>query len=221
MTVLLLIVAAFASAVAAASAYADSALLAVEDDEPPSSAADLIARREALHRALVFGRIVAQLLAGAAVSMALWTSGWVPARYLVPLVVSLGVVAVILSEVAAREAGDAAALDGVRRTRTLIEGVETLCAPVVAFGRWADRLLEQWLPATRSADEAQREDAVERFRDVVAAGVEAEGGDGVLVHGVFSLAETRVGDIMVPRVDIVGIDEDTPWSEVADRIRSA
>ncbi len=221
MTVLLLIVAAFASAVAAASAYADSALLAVEDDEPPSKVADLIARREALHRALVFGRIVAQLLAGAAVSMALWTSGWVPARYLVPLVVSLGVVAVILSEVAAREAGDAAALDGVRRTRTLIEGVETLCAPVVAFGRWADRLLEQWLPATRSADEAQREDAVERFRDVVAAGVEAEGGDGVLVHGVFSLAETRVGEIMVPRVDIVGIDEDTPWSEVADRIRSA
>lgn len=221
MTVLLLVVAVFASVVAAASAYADSALLAVEDDEPPSSVADLVARREALHRALVFGRIMAQLMAGAAVSMALWTSGWVPARYLVPLVVSLGVVAVILSEVAAREAGDAAALDGVRRTRTLIEGIETLCAPVVAFGRWADWLLEQWLPATRTADEAQREDAVERFRNVVAAGVEAEGGDGVLVHGVFSLAETRVGEIMVPRVDIVGIDEDTPWSEVADRIRSA
>ncbi|MDQ8157675.1 MAG: hemolysin family protein, partial [Gemmatimonadota bacterium] len=197
------------------------ALLAIEDDEPPSDIADLVARREALHRALVFGRIVAQLVAGAAVAIALWTSGWVPARYLVPLVVGLGVVVVIVSEVSAREAGDLAGAAGVRRVRSLIEGVEALCAPVVAFGRWGDRLLEQWMPTTRVADEAQREDAVERFRDVVAAGVEAEGGDGVLVHGVFSLAETRVAEIMVPRVDIVGIDQETPWSEVADRIRSA
>ncbi|MBM3956410.1 MAG: CBS domain-containing protein, partial [Planctomycetes bacterium] len=46
-------------------------------------------------------------------------------------------------------------------------------------------------------------------------------GDRVLVHGVFSLRDTRVDAIMIPRVDIVGIELDTPWSEVADRVRSA
>ena len=88
MTLLLLVAAVLGSTVAAACAYADSALLAVEDDEPPSSLTALVARREAAHRALVFGRILAQLVAGATVAMALWTSGWVPARYLVPVVVA-------------------------------------------------------------------------------------------------------------------------------------
>ncbi|HEY4130652.1 MAG TPA: hemolysin family protein, partial [Gemmatimonadaceae bacterium] len=41
------------------------------------------------------------------------------------------------------------------------------------------------------------------------------------IHGVFSLGETEVHEIMVPRVDIVGIDEVTPWSEVLDRVRSS
>jgi CBS domain containing-hemolysin-like protein len=38
---------------------------------------------------------------------------------------------------------------------------------------------------------------------------------------VFSLGETEVHEIMVPRVDIVGIEDVTPWSEVLDRIRSS
>ena len=38
---------------------------------------------------------------------------------------------------------------------------------------------------------------------------------------MFSLGETEVQEIMVPRVDIVGIDATTPWSEVLDRVRSS
>jgi CBS domain containing-hemolysin-like protein len=38
---------------------------------------------------------------------------------------------------------------------------------------------------------------------------------------VFSLGDTKVASIMVPRVDIVGLEQDTPWSEVVDRVRSA
>ena len=38
---------------------------------------------------------------------------------------------------------------------------------------------------------------------------------------MFSLGETEVQEIMVPRVDIVGIEEATHWSEVLDRIRSS
>src|SRR5207247_2477803 len=42
-----------------------------------------------------------------------------------------------------------------------------------------------------------------------------------LIHGVFSMGDTEVQEIMVPRVDIVGIDSATPWSEVLDRVRSS
>ncbi|MEK0431127.1 MAG: hypothetical protein RL139_931 [Gemmatimonadota bacterium] len=210
-----------ATLLAAICAYADSALLGLDEDEPPSSAvAALLARREGAHRALAFGRILAQLLAGAATAMALLTSGWVPARYLTPVVVGFGVALVVLSEVAAREAGDAAGAAGLARTLGVIGAVEVVCAPVVAFGRWADRFLDALLPQSPE-DEDRREDAVERFRAVVAAEAEAEGGERVLVHGVFALGDTQVHEIMVPRVDIVGLALDTPWSEVADRIRSA
>jgi CBS domain containing-hemolysin-like protein len=36
-----------------------------------------------------------------------------------------------------------------------------------------------------------------------------------------SLAETEVVEVMVPRVDIVGIERSTPWSEAVDRVRSS
>ncbi len=42
-----------------------------------------------------------------------------------------------------------------------------------------------------------------------------------LIHGVFTLGQTEVHEIMVPRVDIVGIEATTPWSEVVDRFRSS
>ncbi|MCE7960447.1 MAG: HlyC/CorC family transporter, partial [Acidobacteria bacterium ACB2] len=101
-----------------------------------------------------------------------------------------------------------------------VEAVEVVLQPVVAFGAWADAALHRILPPP-PLDEADREDAVERFREVVAAEVEAEGAGEVMLHGVFSLGDTQVHEIMVPRVDIVGIELETPWSEVVDRVRSA
>ena len=222
MSLLLAVLAVVATTLAAACAYADSALLALDEDEPPSlpAVAALLARREAAHRALAFGRIVAQLVAGAVTTMAVLSWGGVPARLLAPVVVAFGVALVALSEVAAREAGDAGGAEGLARLLGVVTAVEVLGAPVVAFGRWGDRFLDTVLPATADEDERQ-DDAVERFRAVVAAEAEAEGGERPLVHGVFALGETQVHEVMVPRVDIVGLERETPWSEVADRIRSA
>jgi CBS domain containing-hemolysin-like protein len=42
-----------------------------------------------------------------------------------------------------------------------------------------------------------------------------------LLTGVFALGDTQVKEIMVPRVDIVGVERDAPWSEVVARVRSA
>jgi putative hemolysin len=211
-----------AALVAALCAFADGALLGIEEDEPPADrrVASLLGRRERTHRALAFARIVAQLLAGAAASASLLLSGWVPAALLAPVVVLAGVALVVLSEVAARAAGDALGARGLRPLMPMVEGVELLFHPVVVFGGWADALLHRLLPPP-PLDEADREDAVERFREVVAAETEVEAEGEVLLHGVFSLGDTQVHEIMVPRVDIVGVELGTAWSEVVDRVRSA
>ena len=212
-----------AAIVAALCAFADGALLSVDDDEPPSNprVRALLGRREIAHRALAFTRIVAQLLAGTAASMSLLLSGWVPAPLLAPVVVLAGIVLVILTEVAARAAGVAAGERGVEMLWSGIAFSEAACRPIIVFGSWTDRLLHRLLPPT-PLDESDRDDAVERFREVVAAEVDIDdAGQQVLLHGVFSLGETQVHEIMVPRVAIVGLEGETPWSEVVDRVRSA
>ena len=210
-------------ALAALCAYADGALLALEDDEPPSSVlvADMLARRELVHRALAFGRIVGQLLAGGAVAVALRMAG-LPADDVTIVVFSAGILVVAVAEIVARTAGDLAGASGVTRCAGWIHGIEQLLAPVVFFGARLDAALLAWLPI-REPDAHAREEHLEQFREVVAAEAEAEPDSpaSVLLHGVFSLGETTVQAIMVPRVDIVGIERGTPWSEVVDKIRSA
>jgi putative hemolysin len=203
-------------------AFADGALLGIDEDEPISDTriGALRQRREKAHRALAFARIIAQLIAGAASSVALLASGWVPAALLSPLVVAAGIALVGIAEVGARAAGDASGQRGLLAILPVVDAVEVVCAPVVAFGAWADAALHRVLPPP-ALDEADREDAVERFREVVAIEVDQDPRGEVLLHGVFSLGDTRVQEIMIPRVDIVGLERDTPWSEVADRVRSA
>ena len=222
MTIALVAFALGAALVAALCVFADGALLGLEDDEPPSDArvGALLARRERVHRALAFGRIVAQLLAGAATSVALLESRWVPTPWLAPVIVLAGIALVILSESAARSAGDAAGARGLVAVMSVVGFVEAFSAPVVSLSAWGERMLNSVLPPP-PPDEDDREDAVERFREVVAAETEVEGAGEVMLHGVFSLGDTRVHEIMVPRVDIVGIERETHWSEVADRVRSA
>lgn len=224
MTVATAILALGAALVAALCAYADSALLSLDEDEPPPEprVRALLERREGAHRALAFGRILAQLVAGGAtaVALGLLAQGWGAAAYLTPLIVVSGIAVVILAEVFARAAGDAAGTRGLVSLVHLVHFVESVCAPVVLVGVWLERAIDTVLPPP-PPDEGDREDAVERFREVVAAEAEVEGSREVMLHGVFSLGDTRVHEIMVPRVDIVGIERDTSWSEVADRVRSA
>ena len=98
-----------AALVAALCVFADGALLGLDEEEPPSDprVRALLSRREHAHRALAFGRILAQLLAGTATSVALLSSRWVPAPYVAPVIVLAGIALVILSESAARAAGAA------------------------------------------------------------------------------------------------------------------
>jgi CBS domain containing-hemolysin-like protein len=221
-TVLAGFIALAAATLAALCAFADGALLGLDADEPPSDARTraLLERRERAHRALAFGRIVAQLLSGAATTVALLATGWLPAAWATPGVVVAGIALLGITEVGARAAGDVAGARGLARVGGVVEAVEWLGAPVVTFGQWADDALMALLPPP-TPDDDDHDDAVERFREVVAAEADVTPQEEVLIHGVFSLGDTKVASIMVPRVDIVGLEQDTPWSEVVDRVRSA
>ncbi len=222
MILLATLVAVAAATLAALCAFADGALLGLDADEPPSDARSraLLERRERAHRALAFGRIVAQLVSGAATTVALLATQWLPAAWATPGVVVAGIALLGITEVGARAAGDFAGARGLAAVGAVVEAVEWICAPVVTFGQWADDALLALLPQPKP-DADDHDDAVERFRQVVAAEADVTPQEEVLIHGVFSLGDTKVSSIMVPRVDIVGIEQDTPWSEVVDRVRSA
>ena len=221
MTFFVIVFAGFAALGSALCAFADGALLALDEDDPPAMPAvrTLLARREKAHRALAFGRIVTQLLAGAGAAAALKSSG-IPAAQIAPLVIGVGVLVVIITESAARTAGDALGALAIERLALVISAVEHLLKPMVTFGTWVDHLLLRLLP-TPVPDDDDRETSLEQFREVVTSEAEATREEAVLLRGVFSLGDTRVQEIMVPRVDIVGIEQDTEWSEVVDKVRSA
>jgi putative hemolysin len=101
-----------------------------------------------------------------------------------------------------------------------MRALATALRPAVALGAGLDRALQTIIPSN-SANESDRETSTEQFREVVAAEADVSSAEEELIHGVFSLGETEVHEIMVPRVDIVGIDATTPWSEVLDRVRSS
>ncbi len=203
---------------AALCAVTDGALLTIDEDEVPAgdAVAALIEAREATHRALAFGRILFQLGAGAALAIALRPN----ASVILALVIAT--VAIAVSESGARALGDLLAIRALRRLRVVARAAVITLRPVVAVGAWCDRVLLAVLP--RRADGDAREADVERFREVVAAEVaDAEPGatSQQLLTGVFALGDTQVKEIMIPRVDIVGVERDAPWAEVVARVRSA
>lgn len=219
MTAVLFVVALGSALAAAFCAFADGALLALEEDEPPASprAAALLVRRERAHRAVAFGRMLALLLAGAAASVAVRTVA-LPAAVVTPVVIALGIVVIVLAEVAARSAGDELGALALERIAPAVIGIEGVLRPVVFFGQWCDRFLLELLPP-RAPNALDREESIEQFREVVAA--DATPAEAVMLKGVFSLGDTTVREIMVPRVDIVGVEKHTSWSELVDRVRSA
>ncbi len=211
-----------ASAGAAACAYADGALLAVDDDLPVSSGTvrDMVARRDRIHRALAFARIALQLTAGAGFGVALASTNGLA---VIPLLLAAlaGITLVVLSETTARDVGEHDAGAGVLRARWMIELLERGLAPVVTLGSWFEAMLQRWIPASAASVEERREESIEQFRQVVATEADVGVRSATLLTGVFALGDTSVGEVMTPRVDMVGIEQDAPWTEVIDRVRSS
>jgi len=222
MSTLSLIVAAGAVTLAGLAAAADGALLGGDaDPEPSPPIVGQLRKRERAHRALALARVLAHLVAGAAVVHWLVIEPRDGLRGAV-LALAAALVIVIIVEGVCRSIGFVTAPRIAVALAPLTDALDVLLWPVLRVGVALDRLFERVLPAPSLEERAeQREEATEQFRQVVAAEADVSRDEQALLHGVFSLADTAVREVMVPRVDIVGIEQTTHWNEVVDRVRSS
>ena len=214
-----------AAALAALCAAGDAALLAVDPDEPPSRdvLARLVRQRERVHRALIVARTLLHLVVGAAAVLALRLEAR-PLAIAVLLVLVVALVTVALTESLAHAAGDGISIDGLARIAPVLSAVTFLLSPVVSLWEELGERLRRLLPPADEDGEESQVEAGELRHLVTGTGAESAATPPRgqhLLHGVFSLGEIEVKDIMVPRVDIVGIEWDTPWSEVLARVRAS
>jgi putative hemolysin len=219
-TLIATIIALSSSLLAALFAAADGALLALDagDATLSPSLRSLAERRERPHRALAFARILAHLVAGCAAASALRFSDRSLGVSLL-IAVPVALVAVLVSESIARSIGDATSAGTLERLAPVVRAVERVLAPVVLVGTWLDNILQSLIPP--SPVEEDREATAEQFRQIVAAEADVTDAEETIIHGVFSLGDTAVHEVMVPRVNLVGIERTTPWSDVLARVRSS
>ena len=219
-TAIAILIAIAASGLAAVFAAADGALLALDDAAARlnPSLRSLADRRERPHRALAFARILAHLVAGCAVATALRFSDRSLGTSLL-IAVPVALIAVLLSESIARSIGDALSGPSLQRLAPVVRSVERVLSPVVLVGAWLDNILQSVIP--RTPVEEDREATAEQFRQIVAAEADVTDQEETILHGVFSLGDTSVHEVMLPRVNIVGIERTTPWADVLARVRSS
>jgi len=219
-TIIALLFITFGALLATLCATADGALLSLHpEDRLPPTVAELRSRRERIHRALAFARVLGQLAAGVGVAMLLLrfpASGWLTALVIIVTAFLL----VGLSESIAGSVGDARAVEVASRLTRLVVALEGVLSPVVVLGEGIDRALNSLLPRPPQ-DEEDREAIAEQFKAVVAAEAEVPPDEQVLLNGVFRLAQTEVHEIMVPRIDLVAIDHSYTWREVVDHVRAS
>ncbi len=222
MSIIPMLVAGGALTIAALAAAADGALLGGDPDpEPAPPVVGILRRSEHAHRALSLSRVLAHLIAGAALARAMNIERADGVRGAL-LAMAVALLVVMLIEGIARSLGFATAPRFIIAFAPLVRVLEVLLSPILRVGVALDSFFERLMPPPTTEQRAeQREEAAEQFRQVVAAEADVSRDEQSLLRGVFSLGDTAVSEIMVPRVDIVGIDQTTPWSEVVDRVRSS
>jgi CBS domain containing-hemolysin-like protein len=214
------IVSVLALAFAAACAVADGALLTAGRDSQTREGSTLPHgdARERTHRALSITRLFAQITSAASLAMA----ADLPDRP-VPISIAIATVGVILilvlGEILPREIGDMIGAPVLARCALFISVLELVMNPFVATGAAIDGMLARLLPTPPLSEE--REGPASPLRDVVAHGPQSPREQRAILRRVFSLGNTEVQEVMVPRVDIIGVERSTPWSEVVDRVRSS
>src|SRR6476661_976543 len=169
---------------------ADGALLSFDPAASPAEhPGGAITDRERAHRALSALRVLAHVGAGAAIAQGLTATGW---SFAVRALVAVALVALV--EGMARSIGYGLGSRAFDALRDFVRATTMVLRPVVALGAALERSLERVLPAASGA--AEEESSAERFREVIAAEAEVSSAEEALLHGVFSLGDTEVREIM-------------------------
>jgi putative hemolysin len=201
-------------------AAADGALLTLEPvrerGEGPTVAG--MGARSRAHRALSFARIAAQLTTAISITYAFGIHRAVfPVALLGGLLIAFSTM--MLLETAPRAVGEAAGARMLATLRPMVRFAEAIFAPIVMLGmRTEGRLSRAFPPEEMDEGGDSSEPLGERERDRDTPPARDEPG---ILRGVFSLGDTEVQAVMVPRVDIMGIEREAPWSEVMDRVLSS
>lgn len=175
----------------------------------------LVRDRERVHRALSGSRLVCFLFAGATAPPLWMEKGPELIASLVLLLAVVGTAETFARTVGATRAdGPSAWLSGWAAFVTLI------ATPVVLLMERVEHGLAAAFPVAKIDADAD-DVATEQFLDIVAAEADVTGKERTLLQGAFSLNETQVQEIMTPRVEMVALERETPWSEVIDRFRSS
>ena len=177
--------------------------------------ARLVRDRERVHRALSASRLLCFLAAGASAPPLWLAEGPAIISAFAVLLLSVGSAETFARTIGAtRAAAPSAWLSGWAAFVTLI------ATPVVLLMERIERAVASLFPAMKP--DADAEDAAsEQFLDIVAAEADVTGKEKTLLEGAFALGETQVQEIMTPRVELIAVERETPWSEVIDRFRSS
>lgn len=211
-----LVVTLAATAVAGLTAAVDAAALTTDEEagEPPSLRGSALGD----HRVLQFAKVSAQLVAGAAAARVLGVHRGASVGAGMGLAVVL--LGLLVMETAARSIGTSLGPTFARRFQWLPAALDRLLFVWTWPAARIDLVLHHLL-APPPPDEEAREETSEQFRAIVSAQADVSGLGARLLEGALSLGATAVSEVMVPRVDIVGIDVSTPWSEVVETLRRA
>jgi len=203
----------------ALTAAADGALLAAASTQPNGAEGPTGGVRNITHRSLSSARLFTHLIAAAAGAAALVGVAQEPGEAVMAAVL-VALVVVAFGEVIPRAVGDAIGPRSPDGLHAVARAADRVMRPVVALGLRMDRALRRVLPPARTAN-GEREPAGEQFTQTVRSDSNTTVDQRAILHRIFSLGDTEVHEIMMPRVDIFGIEQSTPWSEVVDRVRSS
>ncbi|HSJ63841.1 MAG TPA: hemolysin family protein [Gemmatimonadaceae bacterium] len=218
MTIPALVLALVVGAISALCAAVDAAMLAVDDDEvaaDPALAA-LLARRDRVHRSLTVARFLGLPLAAALAAQGAGLARQAPALAMLSGL-AIAVAVLILAELTPRTLGEAGGRDVIQRVLPLLRPVTLALSPLAAATAEAERVLRSIL-APKPRDDVERDESEARGS---ADASRPRRTPVEPVQGVFALGSTEVQTVLVPRIDIIGIERETPWAEVRDRVRSA
>ena len=208
-------------AISALCAAVDAAMLAVDDDEVASdpALATLLARRDRMHRALTVARFIGLPLAAALAAEGADIASQPPLFALLSAV-AIAVLVLLLAELTPRTLGEAGGRDVIVRVLPLLRPVTLALSPLAAASVEVERGVRA-LATPKPRTDADRESEGESEPRRTAETPRPRRTPIPQEPGVFALGDTEVQTVMVPRIDIIGLERETPWSEVRDRVRSA